>query len=186
MAHDIFRYLIAKKNKTKQTSSQCNCYPLVFALAKYIFIFSDRNSICGKVMFSQACVKNSVHGGGGIPACYGACISLGRHSPRQLSTPPRQTSTASPRQTLPGRHPLQDGHCSGRYASYWNAFLLSLYYFQKECGFFDYGLEPRPCPLLLWHHCRLTAWTPIRPKISLETGVTFWLTHYFTTPYVQM
>ena len=143
MAHDIFRNLIAKKNKTKQTSSQCNCYPLVFALAKYIFIFSDRNSICGKVMFSQACVKNSVHGGGGIPACYGACISLGRHSPRQLSTPPRQTSTASPRQTLPGRHPLQDGHCSGRYASYWNAFLLSLYYFQKECGLFDYGLEPR-------------------------------------------
>ena len=33
-------------------------------------IFTARNSSCGKVMFSQACVKNSVHreggGGGGV------------------------------------------------------------------------------------------------------------------------
>ena len=28
-----------------------------------IHIFTARNSSCGKVMFSQACVKNSVHGG---------------------------------------------------------------------------------------------------------------------------
>ena len=69
------------------------------------------------------------------------------HTPRQ--TPPwvytpRHTP---PRQTPPGIHPLgrhpqadtswadpllqtphpSDGHCSGRYASYWNAFLLSIY-----------------------------------------------------------
>ena len=29
-----------------------------------IFIITVRNSSCGKVMFSQACVKNSVHSGG--------------------------------------------------------------------------------------------------------------------------
>ena len=50
------------------------------------------------LMFSQACVKNSVHGG---------CTPLppGRHPPRLADIPP-------------------DGHCSGRYASYWNAFLF--------------------------------------------------------------
>ena len=48
-------------------------------------------------MFSQACVKNSVHGGrGGV-------------------LPPQQTP---PRQTPPPRH------CSGWYESHWNAFLL--------------------------------------------------------------
>ena len=54
-------------------------------------------------MFSQVCVRDSVHKGGGG-------VYLGRHPPKadilsQADTPP-------------------DGHCSGRYASYWNAFLL--------------------------------------------------------------
>ena len=56
-------------------------------------------------MFSQVCVKNSVHGVGGVS----------QHALRQ--TPSR------------GRHlsPSEDtphGHCSGRYTSYWNALLL--------------------------------------------------------------
>ena len=65
-------------------------------------------------MFSQACVKNSVHGEGGEPP---------------------QTDTPTLRQTPPGRHapgrhlspglPPRNGHCSGRYASYWNAFLFT-------------------------------------------------------------
>ena len=46
-------------------------------------------------------------------------LPLGRHPPRQTPPlgrqPPGQTP---PRQTAP------DSHCSGRYASYWNAFLL--------------------------------------------------------------
>ena len=56
----------------------------------------------------------------------------GRHPYRGKCTSPRQTDT--PWQTTPpGRHlprqtptptPLRDGHCRGRYASYWNAFLL--------------------------------------------------------------
>ena len=35
-----------------------------------LFLVTVRNSSCGKVIFSQACVKNSVHGGC-IPACTG-------------------------------------------------------------------------------------------------------------------
>ena len=54
-----------------------------------------RKRSCGKVMFSQACVKNSA-----------------RHPPGQ---------------TLPGQTlPPAVGYCSGRYASYWNAFLFML------------------------------------------------------------
>ena len=71
-------------------------------------------------MFSQACIKNSVHRG--LGGCLPHCM-LGytpthptRHTPR-ADTP------------LPYTPPLidippSDGHCSGRYASYWNAFLL--------------------------------------------------------------
>ena len=39
-----------------------------------------------------------------------ASVHAGIHTPQQ--TPP------------PGRPPAADGHCSGRYASYWNAFLF--------------------------------------------------------------
>ena len=47
--------------------------------------------------------------------------------PWQADTPPSWADTPDP---LAGRHPLgrhlpsRDGHCSGRYASYWNAFLF--------------------------------------------------------------
>ena len=72
------------------------------------------NISCGKVMFSQVCVKNSVHregmhgrGGlcvvkGGMCGKGGACMAKGEGIVR-------------------GR---RDGLCSGRYASYWNAFLF--------------------------------------------------------------
>ena len=54
------------------------------------------NEVWGKVIFLQACVKNSVQKAGG-----GGRWSQG------VWRPPR------------------DGYCCGRYASYWNAFLLS-------------------------------------------------------------
>ena len=53
----------------------------------------------------------------------GVCDSVHRGglSSMHWGDTPRQTP---PGQTLPlGRHP-PDGHCSERYASYWNAFLL--------------------------------------------------------------
>ena len=39
-----------------------------FCLICFFVIFTVRKRRCGKVMFSQACVKNSVHGGGGVSA----------------------------------------------------------------------------------------------------------------------
>ena len=99
------------------------------------------NEVWGKVIFSVACVKNSVHGGGKY---------LGRYTPR-AGTPPRQVHppgryNPTPHQVHPqplGRYitsptpwagtPPRSNACweiratSGRYASYWNAFLFSRY-----------------------------------------------------------
>ena len=63
---------------------------------------------CGKVIFSHVSVSHSVHGGGSLPQCM-----LGYIPPSPGQTPPREAKSP-------------DGHCSGRYASYWNAFLLSI------------------------------------------------------------
>ena len=73
-----------------------------------------RNSSCGKAMFLQASVILSMGEGGSgrhPPGRHtpGQTHPLGRHPPWADTSPPN-----------PG-----DGHCSGRYASYWNA-LLSL------------------------------------------------------------
>ena len=62
----------------------------------------------GKVIFSQACVKNSVHRGGG-------CLLLGCLL-RRVSAPGEGGGVSG------GDPP--DGYCCGRYASYWNAFLF--------------------------------------------------------------
>ena len=59
---------------------------------------------CGKVMFPQAYVKNSVRGRGVSRPRPRGCVS--QHALRQ--TPPQA-----------------DGYCCRRYASYWNAFLLT-------------------------------------------------------------
>ena len=59
---------------------------------------------CGKVIFLQTCVKNSIHRGG---VCLSACwdTPLGQTPPGQ--TPPRQAPpwTDLPGQTLPGQTP---------------------------------------------------------------------------------
>ena len=89
------------------------------------------NEVWGKVIFSVACVKNSVHGGGKY---------LGRYTPR-AGTPPRQVhppagTTPPPIRYIPtpwAGTPPRSNACweiratSGRYASYWNAFLFSRY-----------------------------------------------------------
>ena len=79
----------------------------------FLTLLTAHNSSCGKVMFSQACVKNSVHG---------VCVSqhlmgrgvhplgrhpLCRHSPRQtpLGRPPEQTPAWA--DTRLGSHPTR-------------------------------------------------------------------------------
>ena len=95
-----------------------------------------RNSSCGKVMFSQACVKNSVHRRG-VSARHPpqADTPLARHPPWWADTP-RQADTLLPwadtslGQTPP---PPADTYCSGRYASYWNAKAKASFFFDL-CG----------------------------------------------------
>ena len=88
-------------------------------------------------MFSQACVKNSVHGGGGWGVGEGmGCLPLGAGG------------CTSPWVESP---PL-----GGRYASYWNAFLFLLHVFPcsdrqlMESGGLLHGAEYRKRPLNLY------------------------------------
>ena len=80
---------------------------------------------CGKVMLSEACMKNSVHRRGQIPD---TSHPPGRHPSWQDTptgqTPPGQADTPLGRHPPQARHPQADSYCSGRYASYWNAFLF--------------------------------------------------------------
>ena len=90
-----------------------------------------------KVIFSQACVKNSVHRGGGV--CLGACWDAPpgagadpppeqeQTPPEQEQTPPRSRNRPPGAEPPPGsRHPPEADSSirstSGRYASYWSAF----------------------------------------------------------------
>ena len=76
-------------------------------------------------MFSRACV---------ILFTRGVCTqhALGQTSPTGQTLPGRHPLgrhplwPTPPWQTPPGRHPPPDDHCSGRCASYWNAFLYLL------------------------------------------------------------
>ena len=94
-------------------------------------------------------VWDSVHRGGVcLSACWdthppGRYIPLGRYPPSrytpsaQAGTPCRQVHPPgrhTPRQVHPRRqlHPHHDGHCSRRYASYWNAYLYFIILFDKK------------------------------------------------------
>ena len=84
--------------------------PLECILLVCQFNYRPRRRSCGKVVFSQVCVKNSVHKG------MSASVHAGIHTPPHLraDTPP------------------PNGYCCGRYASYWNAFLLMLRMYKIE------------------------------------------------------
>ena len=82
-----------------------------------------------KVIFSQACVKNSVHRGGRVSAS----VHAGIPPPGPGTSPPEQTppdQAHPPGADTPFRsRPPREADCSirstsGWYASYWNAFLL--------------------------------------------------------------
>ena len=90
---------------------------------KIVHFYSPQSS-SGKVMFLHLSVSHSVHRG----------VCLSQHALRQ-TTPWADISQHALGQTSPGqtynsmysgRSPLPDGHYSGWYASYWNAFLLKI------------------------------------------------------------
>ena len=73
-------------------------------------IFTGRNEVVAKVIFLPLSVIHSVHkGGGGLPQCM-----LGYHPPPSKQPPPPEANSGI-RST------------SGRYASYWNAFLSLIF-----------------------------------------------------------
>ena len=88
----------------------------------------------GKGKFSQACVKNSVHRGG---ECLPQCM-LGYtppQAPQDQALPHEQTPPGAdtPPADTPRDQPPWEADCSirstsGRYASYWNAFLFYSYF----------------------------------------------------------
>ena len=98
--------------------------------------------VAGKVMFSQACVKNSVHWGVCIPhmppplpghACLQAHVPPGMHTHPSAHTSPGHEppmhiyTTHPPRHACPPSPPrryYEMRSMSGRYASYWNALLF--------------------------------------------------------------
>ena len=97
-------HLLRRLHSVAYSTHYCTVDICLFQVRKQAY-FTVRNSRCGKVMFM-----------GGV------------HPPRQ--TPHPQADTPLSRhplgQTPPGRHPPpSDDHCSGRYASYWNAFLFT-------------------------------------------------------------
>ena len=91
----------------------------------FLLIFTIRNEV-----FSQACVKNSVHRREGVSAS----VHAGIHPPGQTPPgrhplgrqPPGQTPylADTPHADTPWADNQPGSHCSGWYISYWNAFLL--------------------------------------------------------------
>ena len=87
---------------------------------------------CGKVMFSQASVILFIGEGACIPACTGQtplCHSmLGYPPPRPVYVVIHHPASAAGIHTPPAQEMLgctpPGSHCSGRYVSYWNAFLF--------------------------------------------------------------
>ena len=109
----------------------------------FIIIFTVRNSSCEKVMFSQACVKNSAHRGacmaggvcGRVVCMVGMCVAEGhgwwgcvhgRGCVWQVGMHGRGCVWQGGACMAGGIRGKRDGHCSRRYASYWNAFLFVL------------------------------------------------------------
>ena len=132
-------------------SSETHCLPC----------YRPQTKFCGKVIFSEACVKNSVHSGGGIgiqgalkqgvgiPACFAggipACLAglqgvgVSRSTPKgEVEGSGRVVSRTIPGEGGVSQHALRqtpsplDGYCHGRYASYWNAFLYIKFVFRLQ------------------------------------------------------
>ena len=112
-------------------NSDCKLQDFPERLCQLIITARKRSLVQGNV-FTPVC--DSVHRGGVCPI---ACSDTPPWADTPRQTPPWQTPPSadapsadiSPMQTPPPKADTltllpQDGHCSGRYASYWNAFLF--------------------------------------------------------------
>ena len=96
----LMRRLSVKRRQANNGPYWCN----------NLFLRHSYNSGCGRVMFSQACVKNSFHGGVYTPPWQIPSL-LGRHT-----TPGRQPLGRHPlgQTSALGRHPQGRPHHPGR------------------------------------------------------------------------
>ena len=113
--------ILARQNRGNPVSVRMlhrNCMGIITQCGSLLIIkilITVRNEVA-KVMFLQACV--CPHGGGGSASVHTGMPPGSRHPQEQ--TPPG--SRHPPGADTPP--PRRDGHCCGRYASYWNAFLF--------------------------------------------------------------
>ena len=114
------------------------------------FCYCPRRSY-GKVIFSQACVKNSVRGGVCLSACW--------------DTPPPWADNPQADTPWVDTHPwadtphIADGYCSGWYPSYWNAFFFGTIFtenrmkMRKKMDWEEKGVHPSRHPTPNIYHC---------------------------------
>ena len=108
----------------KQTLSNVTCSSVVVSM--FVCFITIRKRSCGKVMLLHLSVSHSVHGRGVYPSMHWADTSW--QTPPCGQTPRRPglpLDRHPPRaDTSQAETPPAEGYCGGRYASYWNAFLL--------------------------------------------------------------
>ena len=81
------------------SSTRTDVFNITMMRSSYVFV-TVRNSSCGKVMFLQACVKNSLDKGG--------CLPLGLEGVYRPNQTPLSGRHPTPRQIpLSGRHALR-------------------------------------------------------------------------------
>ena len=100
-------FLLAEVNICTLLNYWCNRWVTFVSFTYHLCFFTVRKRSCGKVMFLQACVKNSVLGGQ-VYTPLGKHPLLGRHPPGRHPPgrhPPGQTpfSGHPPMQAPPGR-----------------------------------------------------------------------------------
>ena len=138
---DSFANIFAKTYEFRNILSVGNGL-LGFDCLGILTFLPPANEVWGKVIFSEACVKNSVHGGGGV--CLSACWDT---TPRDQTSPPGSRACWEIRSMC------------RRYASYWNAFFLgrrghappppggpNSFNFMQSLGKFDKFVCWRPPP----------------------------------------
>ena len=135
-------------NSTLTLVHFCDCYRL------YILwhIITGRNEVGARLYFRRRLWFCPWGGGGGIPACLAggipACLAAGggvlsQHALQVVSQHALQQGGVCSRGDLlqgsaPGGCLVEtppDGHCCGRYASYWNAFLFCVFLKIFSLGF---------------------------------------------------
>ena len=88
--------------------------------------YSPQTKLWKGNVFTSVCQEFCPRGGEDYTPSKQTSPPLGQTPPGQTHTPQADPSGQTP---LTGRHPPSDDHCSGRHASYWDAFLFHKYFY---------------------------------------------------------